>query len=368
MENDAWKPAAGVSPGIGASRRAYPLNCWWVAATAAEVGATPIAKLILDRRIVLFRASDGAPCALLDCCPHRWAPLSRGKIIDSEIVCPYHGFRFNVRGECTHVPTERRAPQALRVGSYPAIEHGPFVWVWMGNPAKADPTLLPNIACHADAPVRIIGHRVTNCNYAAIHENLADTEHVLYLHGESAGTGHSVSSRRQAPGAMDVSSRRVTFFSRRIDIPAGKLESLLLGLDENQGVDKSTIATFTVPGCYLTEIAWKNRAPRPGMPAHVAGYYLWCSTPISNTSCHFWWALTYDHGHQVRREIEEAWNQVIEEDIDVLESIQSSMDWRKCIDDIPEIFVAADRSVVAIRRILTTAVEAEVADGGSFPT
>jgi phenylpropionate dioxygenase-like ring-hydroxylating dioxygenase large terminal subunit len=59
----------------------YPRNCWWVAATGAEVGEAPLGRWLLDTPVVLFR-SHGVASALADRCIHRWAPLSHIAGID----------------------------------------------------------------------------------------------------------------------------------------------------------------------------------------------------------------------------------------------------------------------------------------------
>lgn len=360
MDSDAGTQSVDSTLTSSTSRPEHPLNCWWVAATVEEVGRTPIARSMLEQRLVMFRTSSGTPCALMDRCPHRWTPLSRGTIIGDEVVCPYHGFRFNDRGACTYVPTETRPPKALKVRSYPARDHGPFVWVWMGDPAIADPDLLPSITSPNDAPdLRIAGHQVINCGYAAIHENLADAEHPRYLHRDSFKNHRSTLFTHRMSGVMDISPKQVTFLSRCDDVPPSSYESLLLGIDKNQGIDSFMTSTFTVPGCFSVEATIMNRAPAPGMPEQVSGYYLWCSTPISSNSCHFWWVLTYDHAHRVRREVAEIWEKAIQEDIDVLEAIQGSIDWSKECEGATEILVASDRPAAAVRRILRKAVQAE---------
>ena len=71
---------------LGPSIETYPLNCWWVAATADEVCEKPLARTMLQKRVALFRTNDGKPYAFMDRCAHRWAPISRGKIVQDEIV------------------------------------------------------------------------------------------------------------------------------------------------------------------------------------------------------------------------------------------------------------------------------------------
>ena len=84
----------------------YPRNMWWCAAHRDEVSETPMARWLLEKPIVLYRLADGTPIALDNRCPHRWAPLSRGKVVNDQLVCTYHGMEFGKDGVCTKVPTQ----------------------------------------------------------------------------------------------------------------------------------------------------------------------------------------------------------------------------------------------------------------------
>ncbi len=176
MDESDLEQLESLKDHTGPSVKNYPFNSWWVVATTSEVGEKPLARTLLQKRVVLFRSIDGKPHVFMDRCPHRWAPLSLGKTIQDEIVCAYHGFRYNLKGECTLAPSVQRPPRALRVCTYPAVDHGPFVWVWMGDPEIADPALLPTFVRQSNAnQINITGYQVTNCDFSLIHENIADT-------------------------------------------------------------------------------------------------------------------------------------------------------------------------------------------------
>ena len=68
----------------------YVLNAWYVAALAEEVADGLMSRTILDNPTLLYREKDGNCVALLDLCPHRFAPLSMGMIKDGNVQCPYH--------------------------------------------------------------------------------------------------------------------------------------------------------------------------------------------------------------------------------------------------------------------------------------
>ncbi len=78
---------------------------WFPVATNRELGRKPIRRVLCGVPLVLYRDQTGAPVALHDRCPHRHAPLSDGRVINGEIECPYHGWRFNSTGRCTASPS-----------------------------------------------------------------------------------------------------------------------------------------------------------------------------------------------------------------------------------------------------------------------
>lgn len=72
---------------------------WLPVAYSQDLGVDPLAVKVLEERVVLFRVR-GAIKAFKDLCIHRGAALSLGKVKDDCIVCPYHGWEYNVDGQC----------------------------------------------------------------------------------------------------------------------------------------------------------------------------------------------------------------------------------------------------------------------------
>src|SRR5262245_57370493 len=112
-------------------------NTWYIAAEPQEVTARPLARTILEKPVVLFRTESGKAVALEDRCPHRFAPLSLGKVIGERIQCGYHGAQFDASGACALVPGQNIVPPKARVVSYPIVEKHGYVWIWPGDPAGA---------------------------------------------------------------------------------------------------------------------------------------------------------------------------------------------------------------------------------------
>jgi len=133
----------------------YPRNCWYVAATSDEVGRGLLARTVLGQPVVLYRLASGAVTALEDRCPHRSLPLSYGSLAGDEVVCGYHGMAFAADGRCVRVPSQEHVPYGARATSYAVREEPPFVWIWPGDPGRAeltDPPALPWLPRNSAAP------------------------------------------------------------------------------------------------------------------------------------------------------------------------------------------------------------------------
>lgn len=130
----------------------FARNQWYVAAYAHEVGRELLGRTVLGEPLVFYRTEDdGRPVVLHDRCVHRRYPLSESGLDGDRIVCGYHGFTYDTTGTCVYVPGQKRVPRTARVASYPVVEQDALIWVWIGDPALADPETIPR-ARHLDSP------------------------------------------------------------------------------------------------------------------------------------------------------------------------------------------------------------------------
>jgi vanillate O-demethylase monooxygenase subunit len=168
---------------------AFARDQWYVAAYAAEVGRTFLARTVLGEPIVFYRTQDGRAVALADRCVHRRYPLSESRLDGDDVVCGYHGFTYDPSGACVSVPGQTRVPRTARVAAYPVAEVDSFVWVWIGDPAAADETTIPRAPHMADPEyVTVSGMEPIDCDYGLLVDNLLDLSHETYLHGGYIGT------------------------------------------------------------------------------------------------------------------------------------------------------------------------------------
>ena len=159
----------------------YLLNAWYVAGWSNEMTGKPTGRTILDEPIVMYRAKDGRLVALEDRCCHRGMPLSHGEVFDNNIRCEYHGLLFDPSGRCVDIPGQPLIPQSAKVRSFPIEERDDLVWIWMGDPAKADADAIVRWPWHGRWPYKAKSE-VLKCNYLLASDNLLDQTHGAYVH------------------------------------------------------------------------------------------------------------------------------------------------------------------------------------------
>ncbi|MGE0830939.1 MAG: Rieske 2Fe-2S domain-containing protein, partial [Hyphomonadaceae bacterium] len=127
---------------------------------------------------------NGDVAAMEDRCSHRNVPLSLGRRIEDRIKCPYPGLEFAHTGRCATMPGLQGAPpEAFSIRRYPVVQRHGFVWIWPGEPARADESLIVDYSWHDDpAWTGKIFMRTIKAGYVFNLENLMDLSHVPYVH------------------------------------------------------------------------------------------------------------------------------------------------------------------------------------------
>nr|WP_221774068.1 aromatic ring-hydroxylating dioxygenase subunit alpha [Novosphingobium flavum] len=153
-----------------------------------------LARKLLDKPWLIWREGDGRWVMVADRCPHRFVPLSMGRFADGRITCGYHGLTFDGSGACIHNPFGNPLPATARLGICPVVEAHGGLWFWPGDPAMADPALVPDFSFIDAGPPVGRSRYVMEVNYELIADNLLDLSHAEFLHVESFGTNGSLFS------------------------------------------------------------------------------------------------------------------------------------------------------------------------------
>jgi len=156
-------------------------NHWYIACPSRKLKNRPLALDIFGKRLVFFRDASGRPAALDDCCPHRNAPLSAGKVRQGKLACPYHGWRFNGDGALDEIPYVAGEPPACRMSAYPCVEQDGYVWVCPGGQT---PEQAPLAFPHLDLPgwTSFRMETLFQGNVEACLENFLDCPHATHVH------------------------------------------------------------------------------------------------------------------------------------------------------------------------------------------
>ena len=150
----------------------------------AEPDGTPVPTRLLGEDLVVFRDSQGRLGVLDERCLHRGASLAFGRNEECGLRCLYHGWKFDVDGNCTGMACEPDAPRMMphvKQKSYPVREGGGFVWIYMGPKAEMRPFEPPAWAPTPDAKISIVKIH-TACNWAQVLEGSIDSAHSSSLH------------------------------------------------------------------------------------------------------------------------------------------------------------------------------------------
>jgi nitrite reductase/ring-hydroxylating ferredoxin subunit len=138
---------------------------------------------LLGENLVMFRDSEGRPALFDELCPHRRASLFFGRNEDCGIRCVYHGWKFDVTGQCVDMPSEppaSRMKENVRARAYPVRIGAGLAWAYLGDDA---PPELPAFEWMAvPATQRHASRWVQDCNFVQAMEGELDEAHVSFLH------------------------------------------------------------------------------------------------------------------------------------------------------------------------------------------
>ncbi len=339
----------------------YLRNTWYVAGFVDEIDAGRLlSRTLLDTPLVFFRSADGAVASLADRCPHRFAPLSKGRLCDggASLQCPYHGLRFDSTGACVHNPHSKGSiPKAARVESYAAVERHGLLWWWAGISTLADESLIPDYREFANAPpdATIRGYLPTDCHYELLVDNILDLTHADYLHAGTLGNGSLTQSQARI---TDLSARSLDvawLSSGERAVPAFDPHLRRPG----EPSDQWTAVTWTAPGNMLLRVGatLQGEAQSRGVEAQT----LHLATPESAARTHYWYWSTRDfaispqENAEIRDFVEFAFSQ---QDKPMLEAQFRSMGGAEFWSMKP-VLLQSDTAAVRVRRKVAKLMERE---------
>jgi vanillate O-demethylase monooxygenase subunit len=275
----------------------------------------------------LYRKVDGTAVALEDACWHRLLPLSKGWLNGDDVTCGYHGLVFNADGRCVFMPSQDTINPSACVRSYPIVEKHRFVWLWLGDPALADPAKVPDLHWNDDPEWAGDGQLIyLKCDYRLVVDNLMDLTHETFVHAGSIGD----EAVAEAPFDVTYTADSATVTRWMINIDPPPFWAAQLGKPGK--VDRWQIIHFEPPCTIAIDVGVAlagTGAPEGDRSQGVNGYVLNTITPETESSCHYFWAFCRNYRLQDQRattELREGVARIFQQDEVVLEAQQRAME------------------------------------------
>jgi phenylpropionate dioxygenase-like ring-hydroxylating dioxygenase large terminal subunit len=341
-------------------------NAWYMAAWDNEVlPGKPFARTLLNEPVALFRDSQGKAGAVMDRCPHRFAPLSMGVVVGDQLRCAYHGLEFDQQGACTRNPHgDGTIPRAAKVKSYPIAEKHSVLWIWMGDPEQADESAIPDFASSMDPHKRFVGkdHLLAKAHYQLETDNIMDLSHIEFLHPGSLGSDAIKNA------VTKVVQEGNTVYSMRLTQAERLTEALEkgYGIPEGQLVDRWLDVRWDAPASMEL---WVGIAPSGTENPRQVGKripFVHIFTPETETTTHYWFSTSYPKRMGEEGMCRTAADMAFlrgpfeTEDLPMLEAQQRAMGsvpfW-----SLKPVLLAGDAAAVRARRVLDAMVSAEQA-------
>ena len=179
---------------------------WQPAALVDELeGPRPVKPVrLLGENLVLFRDEQGRYGLLDRHCPHRGADLAFGRRENGGLRCSFHGWLFDVTGQCLETPAEPvNSPlcRNIKQPAYPVVARSGVLWAYMG---PGEPPAFPAFDCFVAPDAYTFAFKgLWECNWLQALEVGIDPAHASYLHQLLRGRGPLQGLRQAVPRRLD---------------------------------------------------------------------------------------------------------------------------------------------------------------------
>jgi phenylpropionate dioxygenase-like ring-hydroxylating dioxygenase large terminal subunit len=327
-------PPASI-PDVAALR-----ECWHPVAYADALGSEPLRVTLLGEPVVLWRDSRGRPHALNDVCIHRGTALSLGRVIDDQLMCPYHGWRYGADGRCKAIPQladPTQVPGKARVAAYGCTSRYGIVWAALGEPRWPLPEV-PELERTEEWQLVPCGPYSWNADASRQVENFTDFGHFPWVHpGLLGDPSRPVVPRHQ----VETDGHVLHYEIVRPEAPNSENFPVFAN-EETAAPERRSRYELHLPYTIVLRLGWGGER---GM------VYFFASQPTGDEACTGYLIIgrNYDRDQPVET-LQDFENTIFEQD---RRMVESQRPWKVPFDLAAEMHLKFDAVAVAYRRAMS---------------
>jgi phenylpropionate dioxygenase-like ring-hydroxylating dioxygenase large terminal subunit len=340
-------------------------NCWYVAAWDHElIDGKLVNRMLLNEHVLLYRGDSGKVAAMNDRCPHRGALLSQGRLEGDAVRCMYHGIKFDGSGKCVHIPGQDMIPPKMRVRTYPVHVSGHLVWIWMGDPAKADVSKIVELPYMTDPNWEgLPGYLHYDANYLLIVDNLSDLAHLAFVHTQTLG-GSEEYAYVSKPTSIEKFETGYRLERWHMNIKPPPFHKKVIP-NKDDKLDRRNRVQMYIPGVFdmATMFAPAGQGAEKGINVPGTREYRNCQfmTPESDKTTHFFWKYLNNYEGEdstISRSLLDSLIEGFMEDKAIIERQQITLDEDPSFRS-QMLAILSDAPLVHFRRSLDRLIDAE---------
>lgn len=365
---------------------------WQPVALAEELnGVKPMkAVRLLGQDLVLFRDDKGQLGLLDRDCPHRGADLAFGRIEDGGIRCAFHGWLFNVKGECLETPAEpanSKFHTTIQQGAYPVVERSGVIFAYLG---EGEPPAFPDMDCFVAPETHTFAFKgLWECNWLQALEVGIDPAHASYLHRFFEDEDASASYGKQFRSTSIDSDIPITKVLREYGRPTINVEPTNYGMrmvtlrELNEELTHVRVTNLVFPQAIVIPMSSEMTISQWHVPVddtHCYWYAIFTSftEPVNKEQMRAQRLELYELPNYTSRKNKsnnygfDAQEQMTETYTGMGHDINVHDQWAvesqgPIQDRTREHLAATDKCIYTYRRMLTKAIEATLAGEGNVP-
>ncbi|HUI12863.1 MAG TPA: aromatic ring-hydroxylating dioxygenase subunit alpha, partial [Xanthobacteraceae bacterium] len=252
---------------------------------------------------------------------------------------------------CVRVPGQDHIPHNARVRTYPVVERYRWIWIWMGDPALADPAQICDFHWLSDPEWGAkTSYLHVEANWQLVVDNLLDLTHLAFVHettiGNMALVEHAAVKVERAPNHVLVTRWIIDQPAPPTFVKVGKFTG---------NVDRWQIIDYTPPAFLRLDVGSTptgTGAPEGRRVGGISMRNLNAITPETETSSHYFWGQAHDfepHNAAVTERVFDQIKTAFLEDVAVFTAQQRMIGLKP---DAPQVDINADAGGIQARRIV----------------